>query len=361
MSAGKFAIIHRGGNVKKSVGFVAVLLLICTLSVFAGAKAEQGEKQIVLGKVPYTLEHAYHQNIIKEWESYGPKTYGIKVVSIDGEASNEKTLAAVESLIAQKVDGIALHTGDASIMTRSIKLAHAANIPIITTFIRPSEKLAPHIQANETPASFEMGKIAATQWKKTFPNTPIRVAMLDFGGFEQIEELRTGPFIQGVKSVDPSAVLVAQLNGEGSATRSMEVMFDILQKDPAVNIIFGANDDMALGALAALEQVGRGKMNNGVPLTEIIASVDGSPPALVQVYKPNSSLKLNIGAVRDNARLEIDTLMNIIGGKTPMKGWTEVLVPQTLVDFWSTPIAVAQQFLEENFFYTGKLADEIKK
>ncbi len=346
---------------KKSIGLLAVLMLVGVVSAFAGAGAEKGKKQIVLGKVPYTLEHAYHQNIIKEWENYGPKTYGIKVVSIDGEASNEKTLAAVESLIAQKVDGIALHTGDASIMTRSIKLAHAAGIPIVTTFIRPSEKLAPHIQANETPASFQMGKVAATQWKKAFPNVTCRVAMLDFGGFEQIEELRTGPFIAGVKSVDPNAVLVAQLNGEGSATRSMEVMFDILQKDPGVNIVFGANDDMALGALAALEQVGRGKMNNGVPLTEIIASVDASAPALIQVYKPNSSLKLDIGAVRDNARLEIDTLMGIIGGKIPMKGWTEVLVPQTIVDFWSTDIAVAQKFLEENFFYSGKLADEIKK
>ena len=40
--------------------------------------------------------------------------------------------------------------------------------------------------------------------------------MLDFGGFEQIEEMRTGPFFKGVKSVDPGAVLVAQLNGYGS-------------------------------------------------------------------------------------------------------------------------------------------------
>ncbi len=341
---------------KKLSIIAAALCVLCLAPSFGQAK-----KQLVLGKVPYTLEHAYHQSVVKEWQSYATKTYAAKVVAIDGEASNEKTLAAVENLIAQKVDGIALHTGDASVMTRAIKLAHAAGIPIVTTLIRPTEKLAPHVQPDEAPSSFLMGQIAAKQWLAAFPGTTCRVAMLDFGGFEQIEEMRTGPFMKGVKSVDPKAVLVAQLNGAGSAVTSMEKMLDILQKDDKVNIIFGANDDMALGALAACEQLGRGKMNNGKPLTEIIASIDASVPAMVKIYNPSSSFKLTHGAVRDNARAEIDTLMKMIQKKIPMKGYTETKVVSREIDFWNTSIADAQKFLEENFFYTGSLKNEVAK
>ncbi len=82
----------------------------------------------------------------------------------------------------------------------------------------------------------------------------------------------------------------------------MEITLDILQANPEVNIIFGANDEMGLGALAACEQIGRGKMDNGKPLTEVIAGLDGNVSAMLKIFNPNSSFKLTHGAVRDNAR-----------------------------------------------------------
>lgn len=341
---------------KKLVAFALALGLLALVPVFGQAK-----KQIVLGKVPYTLEAAYHQSVIREWKSYGPVTYGVKVIAIDGEASSEKTLAAIENLIAQKVDGIALHTGDASVMIQAIKLAHAAGIPIVTTLIRPTQKLAPHIQPDEAPSSYKMGQVAATQWLKANPGKACRVFMLDFGGFEQIEEMRTGPFMKGVRNIDPKAVLVAQLNGASSTVKSMEITLDVLQKDSKVNIIFGANDEMALGALAACEQIGRGKMNNGKPLTEVIAGLDGNVAAMLKIYNPSSSFKLTHGAVRDNARAEIDTLMKMIRKEMPMDLYTEQKVVSQEFDFWNSGIEDAQKFLQDNFAYTGNLRAEVSR
>ncbi len=312
---------------------------------------------IVLGKVPYTFEHAYHQSVCREMTQYAKEKYGAEVRVVDGEASNETTLSAVENLISQGVDGIALHTGDAGLMTTAIKLAHDAGIPIVTTLIRPTEKLAPHIQPQETPSSFKMGEIAATQWLKAHPDTPSKVAMLNFGGFEQIQEMRTGAFFDGVKSVDPKAELITMLNGYGSTIKSMEVTLDILQGNPEVNIIFGANDEMALGALAACEQLGRGKMDNGAPLTEVIAGIDGSEAALLKIYDPNCSFKMTHGAVKDNAHAEVDTLIKIINGEMPMDEYVEIPVESRVIDFWGTPIEEAQKFLEENFFFEKNLKE----
>ena len=311
----------------------------------------------MLGKVPYTFEHAYHQAVVLELTEYAEKMYNAKVVVVDGEASNETTLAAVENLISQKVDAIALHTGDAGLMTTAIKLSHAAGIPIVTTLIRPTEKLAPHIQPQEQPSSYAMGQVAAEKWLEANPGSTCYVAMLNFGGLEQIKQMRTGAFFNGVKSVDPSAELVTVLNGQGSSVKSMDVTLDILQGNPEVNLIFGANDEMALGALAACEQLGRGKMNNGTPLTEVIAGVDGNEAAMLKIYDPSSSFKLTHGAVRDNARAEADTMMAMVMGEIPMDEYIETKVLSPKIDYWNTPIEEAQRFLEKNFFFEGDLAE----
>jgi len=340
-----------------------ILSVVAGLAFASGGNEGAGAKKYtyVLGKVPYTLEHAYHQAVVAIGKEYAEKMYNAKYIAIDGQANNEKTLAAVETLIQQKVDAIALHTGDAGLMTTAIKLAHKAGIPIVTTLIRPTEKLAPHIQPLEAPSSQRMGEVAAQQWLAAHPGTHCYVAMLDFGGFEQIEEMRTGPFFKGVKSVDPGAVLVAQLNGYGSSVKSMEVTPDILQGNPKVNIIFGANDEMGLGALAACEQLGRGKMDNGKPLTEVIAGLDGSIAAMLEIYNPNSSFKLTHGAVRDNAVKEVDTMIAMIKKQIPMDVYQEQKVLSVEMDYWNTPIIEAQRFLEDNFLYKGSLKDDAAK
>jgi len=338
-----------------------LLLAIIILSLVVTGPAFADKKKIVLGKIPYTLEHSYHQSIVKMFEDYAMKMYGASTIIVDGEANSAATLSAVENLIAQKVDGIALHSPDIGMTATAVAAAHKAGIPIVTTLIYPKIKAAPHIQPKEEFSSFRMGEVAATQWLKAFPGKPCQVAILNFGGFEQVVYLRTDPFFKGVKSVDPSAKLVAKQNGFGSTVKSMEVMLDILQANPQINIIFGANDDMALGALAACEQLGRGRMDNGKPLTEIIAGVDGGENAMVKVFNPNSSFKLTHGQVRDNARAEVDTLMAMINGKIPMDKWMEIQTLSPEFDYWNSSIAAAQIFLEENFSFTKDLKALVAK
>jgi ABC-type sugar transport system substrate-binding protein len=307
------------------------------------------------------MEHQFHQGIAAALTEYGEKYYGAKVIILDGGADSEKTLTAVENLISQHVDAISVHSPDMALTSKCIKLAHAAGIPIVTTLIYPTDKNAPHVQPMEAPASMAEGKVAATKWLEAFPDKPSKIALLDFGKWEQGEVLRFGPFVEGVKSVDPKAELVTTLNGQGSTDESMKITLDILQANPEVNIFFGGNDEMALGALAACEQVGRGKMDNGKPLTEIIAGVDGGPAAEIKVYSPNNSFKITQGAVRDVARAEMDTMVGMIEGKIDMNKFQIIQVFVKEIDFWNTSIEDAQLFLVDNYLFNGKLADEITK
>ena len=345
----------------KKLLLLAFVMIIGASALFAAGQQEDTQDyEYVIGKIPYTFEHAYHQAVAREITEYSAKMYNTKAVIIDGESSAEATLAAVENLISQGVDGIALHCGDAGLSAKALDMAHAAGIPMVTTLIRPENLIAPHVQLQETPSSIYMGAEAARQWQAAHPGTPIKVAMLNFGGIEQVWDMRTGAFLEGVQSVDPNAELVTMLNGQGSTVKSMEIILDVLQGDPDVNLIFAANDEMTLGALAACEQLGRGVMDNGKPLTEIIAGFDASSAALVKIFDPNGSFKLTHGAVKDIARAEVDTVMAMINGEIPMDVYTETRVLSPTFDYWNTTLAEAQRHLETNFFYEGDLEADVK-
>ncbi len=90
------------------------LVLVASVVVAGLASANAKEKQYVLGKVPYTLEHTYHQAVVEESARLRARRCTTPSTSPStARPNNEKTLAAVETLIQQKVEAIALHTGDA--------------------------------------------------------------------------------------------------------------------------------------------------------------------------------------------------------------------------------------------------------
>ena len=335
---------------------------ILILVLFACLAAAMGFGQaITVGHVVYDMRHQYHQAIAKEIVDYGKKMYNAKVIVLDGKADSGEILKAVENLLAQKVKAISVHSPDQAMTLTAIKMCRAKGVPAVTTLVWPAEKIAPHIQPLENPSSFIMGQRSAQKWLEANPDQPCRVAILDFGKFPPVEWLRTDPFWQGVKAVDPNAELVTQLNGQGDTTKSMEITLDILQANPEVNIIFGANDEMALGALAACEQIGRGKMDNGKPLTEVISGLDGNVSAMLKIFDPNCSFKMTHGAVRDNARAEMDTMMGMINKKIDPTKWMQVDVLSKVTTYWDNTVAEAQKFLEDNFLYKGNLAADIAK
>jgi hypothetical protein len=102
-------------------------------------------------------------------------------------------------------------------------------------------------------------------------------------------------------------------------------------------------------------------MDNGKPLTEVIAGLDGSIAAMLEIYNPNSSFKLTHGAVRDNAVKEVDTMIAMIKKQIPMDVYQEQKVLSVEMDYWNTPIQEAQRFLEDNFMYKGNLKEDAAK
>lgn len=351
---------------KRALTLAVVLVLGVFLVAAAfgsgGAETKGAMKKLTIGKIPITMQANYHQAHVKWLIQYAKEKYNADVKVIDGEFSTEASVKGVETFISQGVDGILLHSLDEKVNDQMVKAARKAKIPIVTFYIPTLSRLVPHLQINEAETSFMMGKEAALKWKEFYPNKKIYIGVIDYLTVEIVQKMRTGPFIAGVLSVDPTAQLVSKLEGSANVQKAMAAMQDMLQAHPEVNLVYGANADHALGALAALENAGRGKAVNGKPLTEIVIGTDATEGELAKLYDPNSSFKITQGLQPSvNAKAEMDLLANIIKGSQPADEWIQIDTFNKFISYWQTPIEDAQKFLTEQYFFKGDLKSLVGK
>jgi ABC-type sugar transport system substrate-binding protein len=358
----------RGGDVmnKKRIIFIVSMVLILSMVVmFMGGcakKADPVAPKLVIGKVPILLANAYHQADVEHFKKWAEEKYGAEVVVIDGKIDSATSVAALDQLIAMNPAAISFHSIDVEAALPGILEARDAGIAIITFYTKPSQALVPHVTINEATTSFEMGVIAATKWKEFYPNTPIKIGMIEYVGVSTPIEQRSEPFIAGVKSVDPSAVVVSRLDGGGTMENAMAAAQDMIQANPDINIFYGTSSDYSIGVMAALEAAGRGKAVDGVPLTELVVGTDASESELVKIFNPNSSLKVTQGLTpKENGRLKVDTLMKIVNGELAPDANVVVEGKNIVFDFWSSSVSDVEVWMEDQYFSKVNLQELIDK
>ena len=323
---------------------------------------EKNNKDIVLGNVVITLANGYHQADTMHFEKYAKEKYGVQTIIMDGEENTEKIVNAIDQLIAKGVDAIVVQCIFGDTINESIYAAHEAGIPILTFYNKQTEAKNPFLTINEAKTSFQMGKLAAEKWQEAHPGTPINMAVIEYEGVLTVETQRSNPFIEGVLSVDPKAVLASRLDGGGTREAAMAVAQDMLQAHPEINILYGVSSDYALGALAAFEAIGRGKAENGVPITEIVIGTDAPTSELVKLFDPSSSFKITQGLTpKDNAEMKVDLMMKMINGELAMDKDEKFEAFDMMIDYWNSDIDEIQEWTEIQYSSKINLKDEINK
>ena len=135
----------------------------------------------------------------------------------------------------------------------------------------------------------------AKQWKAANPDKPIVMVQLGWPNHTEVKSGRTDPFVKGVLSVDPTATDLGCQDASKGADAAKQIIKDLVTQHPEVNLIYSEASNLTVGTMAGLTEAGRGKMDDGKPLTEIVASVDFDESEYKQVYDPNSSLKFSMG------------------------------------------------------------------
>ena len=338
------------------------LIVVLLAAVAVVTMAADKPKKLLIGKIPITLAASVHQADVK-WEAqYLKEKYKGDYTYIDGKGDATITNTAMEDLSAKNVSGIIINPTDPAAINESVREARKAGIPVITYYMTPTEVKIPWVRVNEAVNAKQMGADAAKKWKELYPNKPIRVGIIEFLTNPQIIAMRSTPFIEGVKSVDPTAQVVAQLDGAGDLQKSVVAAQDMLQSHPEVNLIYATNEEHSLGALSAFQAANRGRAKNGNPLTEIICGTDASQAEILQLINPNSALKFTMGMTpHENGTVQIDTIMKVINGQLPADERTIIDVHDKNFDYWTTNIKTIQDWMNFEYFTNVDLQAELNK
>jgi len=204
------------------------------------------------------------------------KKLGHELVYTDAAGDAAKQVADVESMISQKVDAIFLAPREEKPLVPAVKKAKAAGIPVFLLDRSVDPKLAKPGQDYVTFIGsdfIEEGKRAA-DWLIEETGGKAKILELEGTTGSSPANDRKKGFHDAIKS-EPGMKVLASQDGDFERNKGRQVTETLLQAHPDATAIYAHNDEMAIGAIAAVEAAGK---KPGKDIT--IVSVDGSRDAL---------------------------------------------------------------------------------
>ncbi|MFG2710425.1 ABC transporter substrate-binding protein [Streptomyces goshikiensis] len=230
------------------------------------------------------------------------KKAGITLKFSDAQQKQENQIKAIRSFIQQKVDVIAFSPVVESGWDTVLKEAKAAHIPVVLTD-RAVDSKDESLYATFLGSDFvEEGKKAGDWLVKEYQgkSAPVNIVELQGTTGSAPANDRKSGFADVIKT-DPKLKITASQTGDFTRAKGKEVMQAFLKSQPKIDVLYAHNDDMALGAIQAVEEAGK------KPGTDIkIISVDGVKDAFTAM----SQGKINV-LVECNPLLG-DQLMDLI-------------------------------------------------
>src|SRR5512135_3865038 len=324
-----------------------VTLVLASLILFPFGSSATTAAQAKPMKIAFfvsDLSNVFHQMQATEAKKYAKEKYGAEVFVFDGKSDSATMTQNVDQISAQGMDGATLHIWDYDAVKPAVKELLSKGI-ILTSFFSPlGDSGIPTARSDEAGISFAMGAEMAKQWKAAHPDKPIVMVELGWPNHTEVKSGRTDPWVKGVLSVDPNAKDLGCQDVSKGTDQAKQVMTDLLTTHPEVNLIYSEASNLTVGTMAGLKEAGRGKFDNGKPLTEIVCSVDFDEVEMKEVYDPNSSLKLSMGLPPvETSHGRIDLIMDVASGKTAMTSQPaeEFFYKAYNVSFWTMPAADA--------------------
>ncbi len=233
-----------------------------------------------------------------------------QLVYTDAAGSAAKQVADVNSMIAQKVDAIFLAPREEKPLIPAVMAAKRAGIPVILLDRSVDPSLA---KAGEDYVTFigsdfiEEGRRAGEWLTKTMNGKANIIELQGTTGSSPANDRRTG-FANFIKN-HPDMKIVASQSGDFARDKGRQVAETLLQSNPTANAIYAHNDEMAIGAIAALEAAGK---KPGQDVT--IVSIDGTRDALQAIIDGKMGATVECSPFFGPAAF--DTLVRYANGET---------------------------------------------
>jgi len=232
-------------------------LLGSALLLGASLNAQADDKKITLGFSQVGAESAWRTANTVSVKS-AAKDAGINLKFSDAQQKQENQIKAIRSYIAQKVDVIAFSPVVESGWEPVLIEAKTAKIPVILTD-RNIDVKDKSLYVTMIGSDFlEEGRRAGKWLEERYKNEagPINIAELQGTvGSAPANDRRAG-LLEVIKN-DPKFKVIASQSGDFTLAGGKQVMEAFIKTyGKQINVVYAHNDDMALGAIQAMEEAG---------------------------------------------------------------------------------------------------------
>ncbi|MFS0593783.1 ribose ABC transporter substrate-binding protein RbsB [Cytobacillus horneckiae] len=234
--------------------FVMVMILFivsaCSLEGgdTKGTKDETAAKKI--GISISTLNNPYFVTL-KDSAEAKAKELGMETTTVDAQNDPAKQVSDIEDLIQQGVDILLINPADSSAIAAAINSANNANIPVITVD-RSAEggEVVAHVASDNAAG----GKMAGEYIIEQLGEEAKVVELEGIPGSSAARERGAG-FNEAIAAASGYEVASKQAANFDRA-QGLTVMENIIQSTKDFKAVFAHNDEMALGAVQALNAAG---------------------------------------------------------------------------------------------------------
>jgi ribose transport system substrate-binding protein len=241
---------------------VVVLAALCCVA----ASAAQAAAKIAL--VVSTLNNPYFVTLADGAKSKA-KELGYDLIVLDSQNDTAKELSNVEDALNKNVKALLLNPVDSDAAKAGIREAEAQKVPVLT--LDRSAKgvtVTSHIASDNVAGGRLAGELIVRQL-----NGKGNVVELQGQPGTDAARDRSNVFRQALAAA-PGLKIVASQPANFDRTQGLNVMENILQAHPNVDAVFAADDEMALGAIKAIE---------AAKVKVLVVGFDGTPDAIAAV------------------------------------------------------------------------------
>ncbi|WP_283689913.1 ribose ABC transporter substrate-binding protein RbsB [Clostridium perfringens] len=230
--------------------FSVGLMLMMLMTSFIGCGRDNKPK---IGMVLSTLNNPFFVNM-KDGAEKEAEKLGYDLVVLDSQNDPAKERANVEDLVQLGVIALLINPTDSDAVVKTVEVANKSNIPVITLDRQANGgKITSHIASD----NIKGGEMAAEYVLDKFKDEKGSINVVEIQGIPGASATRDrGEGFHNIMDKNDKFNFISIQAADFDRQKGLQVMENIIQANPNIQVVFAHNDEMALGAVKAIKASG---------------------------------------------------------------------------------------------------------
>ena len=230
--------------------FSVGLMLMMLMTSFIGCGRDNKPK---IGMVLSTLNNPFFVNM-KDGAEKEAEKLGYDLVVLDSQNDPAKERANVEDLVQLGVIALLINPTDSDAVVKTVEVANKSNIPVITLDRQANGgKITSHIASD----NIKGGEMAAEYVLDKFKDEKGPINVVEIQGIPGASATRDrGKGFHNIMDKNDKFNFISIQAADFDRQKGLQVMENIIQANPNIQVVFAHNDEMALGAVKAIKASG---------------------------------------------------------------------------------------------------------